>query len=146
MSHAISKPPIIAKPARTAPVWWSALAAMALVLVGVLYKFNPSSHTFYPRCQFFELTHLHCPGCGGLRAIHHLSHGEFVAAFHCNPLVVISLLLAAAWLVLSWWRGRTSEQVTSARFGMLACMGLGIAILFGIVRNLPGPAFSWMSP
>ena len=42
----------------------------------LLWRFNPSSFTFYPRCPFYVLTGYKCPGCGTLRAIHHILNGN----------------------------------------------------------------------
>ena len=65
----------------------------------IIYCFNPAENSFYPQCQFHHLTGLSCPGCGGLRALHELSHGHLAAAFRLNALLVV-LLPFAAWLAL----------------------------------------------
>ena len=45
-----------------------------------------------------------CPGCGMSRALWHLAHGEIVAAFAFNRLVVVIAPLLA-WVALRWvWR------------------------------------------
>ena len=57
----------------------------------VLYFFNPSTHGFYPVCEFHQLTGLNCPGCGGTRAVYQLLHGHLLRALEDNALVVLSL-------------------------------------------------------
>ena len=61
---------------------FAVLAALAL-----LYFFPPAQYGFYPQCMFFNLTGLSCPGCGSLRSVHHLLHGEVATAFRFNPLL-----------------------------------------------------------
>ena len=39
--------------------------------------------------EFHAMTGLWCPGCGGLRAVHDLTHGHLVTALHENALVVL---------------------------------------------------------
>src|SRR5438445_3574574 len=75
---------------------WLALAVALLAALVVLFGFNPSHHGFYPLCVFHRLTGMQCPGCGGLRAVHHLLHGEVVTAFRFNQLVVL------AWPFVVW--------------------------------------------
>src|SRR6266853_1383676 len=70
------------------------IAAAALTvacLLAVLYFFSPEQYSFYPRCLLHSWTGLQCPGCGSLRAAHHLLHGQIGAAFRLNPLFVLSL-------------------------------------------------------
>lgn len=104
----------------------------------VLYFFDPATHGFYPVCVFHQWTGLECPGCGTLRALHQLSHGNFAAAWGLNPLVV-SLLPVGFWLALrEAVRLTTGRQwpgvVTRPIFGWIA---LGAMLAFGVLRNLP---------
>src|SRR5690242_18001165 len=69
--------------------------ALALGMI-VLYRFNPAQYGFYPRCALYETTGLLCPGCGCLRALHQLLHGNVVQAFRFNALLVLSLPLFAS--------------------------------------------------
>src|SRR2546421_11472933 len=57
-------------------------AGLALVGAAVLFWFEPTQHAFYPICAFHRTTGLLCPGCGSLRALHQLLHGQVAAAFH----------------------------------------------------------------
>jgi len=137
------QPPVICAPAPgwTRWIWLSGTAVIAALVV--LYLFNPVEHTFYPSCQFYKLTHLHCPGCGSLRAMHQLTHGHVAAAFHSNPLLIVSIPMLV-WLGISKLRDRSANVLMiqpAAAWTILA-----IVIVFGILRNLPFAAFSWMAP
>jgi ABC-type transport system involved in cytochrome c biogenesis permease subunit len=124
------------------------LVTIAMVAAaGVFFFFDPAQGGFYPSCMFHNLTGLNCPGCGSLRALHHLTHGELLAAFRSNPLL-ITLLPLFAFIGARWLkRGR----VTFANDLILlrpavAWTLLVITIAFAVLRNLPWPAFAWMSP
>jgi hypothetical protein len=55
--------------------------------VAVLYFFPAELYPVYPRCLFHALTGLDCPGCGSIRSVQRLLHGDFTAAFRFNPLL-----------------------------------------------------------
>jgi hypothetical protein len=124
------------------------LLAITLVLVGVIFFFfDPTRTGFYPVCLFHKLTGLNCPGCGGLRALHQLTHGNVVTAFHCNPLLMV-LLPFITFLTLRWLlRGREAFVGNTVLFRPAALwILLAVTLLFTVLRNLPWPAFNWMSP
>jgi len=75
---------------RTTP---SATAAGAGFLY--LYFVDPSTSHLAPSCLFTALFGVHCPGCGSLRALHALAHGDLNAALAFNAPLVIALLVAA---------------------------------------------------
>jgi hypothetical protein len=118
-----------------------AVAAAALAVtaaVAVLFVFDPSTAGFFPVCTLHEMTGLQCPGCGGLRAVHQLSHGHLAAAWRLNPLLV-ALLPVALWLGLrEAVRAVTGREwpgiVTRPVFGWLLAAAV---VLFGILRNVP---------
>ncbi len=73
-----------------------------LLMVGIgvavllfLYFWNPSEIRAFPKCPFFVLTGLKCPGCGTLRAIHAITHLRLLEAFRLNPLLVASIPVLA---------------------------------------------------
>src|SRR6266513_4699752 len=70
---------------------WAVAALAATVLFVILFFFSPSQYPFYPRCPLHAMTGLHCPGCGSLRAVHSLLHGDIGAALHFNALLILSL-------------------------------------------------------
>jgi Protein of unknown function (DUF2752) len=123
------------------PVVVGVTAAAVTLLVAVV---DPERPGHYPVCPTYALTGFYCPGCGGLRAVHALTHGEFGLALHRNPLVVLGLPLVA-WAYLAWLRRRALDRPVS----WLPPRALGVAIAgllgaFTVLRNLP--AFSWLAP
>jgi len=72
------------------------LPAIAPVLVicaaaATLLCFPPDRYGFYPRCPFFTLFHLQCPGCGASRALVALLRGHLTEALHLNAIFTLAL-------------------------------------------------------
>lgn len=105
---------------------------------------NPEQPGHYPICPFHAMTGLWCPGCGSLRAMHALAHGDLGTALHRNVLLVASLpVLAYGWF--HWLRNsldghhaRPAPRVFSSLVVVAALLG------FGVLRNLPG--FGFLAP
>lgn len=113
----------------------------------VLFWFNPAQHSFYPRCLFHALTGLHCPGCGALRALHHLSRGDLQTALHFNPLVVLAAPVFLAWQA----RNFLGKKPAPAHVNVFARPVVGwslvaLVVVFSIVRNLPFAPFTSLAP
>ncbi len=79
----------------------SVAAAMAFLY---LYFVDPMTSRFVPPCLFTAIFGVRCPGCGSLRALHALAHGDLKAALEFNAPLVYSLPLAAALLLSSFLR------------------------------------------
>jgi len=131
------QPPPAASPRHYAAAIAGLVAAMGAG--AILFFVDPStSHGIYPVCALHEMTGLLCPGCGTLRAMHQLSHGNFAAAWRFNPLAVM-LLPVGCWLALRefiWLATgrRLPGIVTRPLFGWLLVAAL---VAFGILRNVP---------
>ena len=131
-------PTSIPTPAWHRPLLAGSFAAAAAG-AAVLFFFDPARWAIYPVCPWHALTGWDCPGCGTLRALHQLTHGNLAAAWRLNPLAV-ALLPAGLWLglrELAWQAGgrKWPGLVTRPFFGWAL---LAILAVFSIVRNLPG--------
>jgi hypothetical protein len=115
-----------------------ALVGMGMAAMYILYTFNPSSSVLYIPCPFHELTGLDCPGCGSLRAIHHLLHGHVVTAFMLNPLMVL-VLPFLGYSFLSYLMATSRRKLLPPIF--VPAIGiwifLGVVLLFWGLRNTP---------
>jgi hypothetical protein len=101
---------------------------------------DPASGWGLP-CPLRTVTGLWCPACGLTRATHHLLRGELTTALRYNALVGVGLLaIALSWL--NWAAcaaGRPVAWPGSARLRRASvAVVIGIAVVFGVVRNLPG--------
>jgi hypothetical protein len=111
-----------------------------------LYLGDPENALFFPFCPVYALTGLYCPGCGSMRALHHLLHGDIAGALTFNPLLVIALpflsyLFARETLPLLFGR-RSSYTLRPALIWLI----IGALILFTVLRNIPVYPFSWLAP
>jgi len=104
----------------------------------VLRLRDPHTSGSFGTCPFLAITGLQCPGCGGLRAVNDLTHGDVGAALSSNVLAVVLVgVLVVAWLawVVRQWRGNGGRMlVLSERWGYVA---LATLVVFGVMRNLP---------
>jgi hypothetical protein len=118
-----------------------AFAALAIAAALVmLYFFAPTEHRFYPRCVFHSVTGLACPGCGSLRAVHSLLHGEFASAFRLNPLLIVLLPLAA-----TMWVFRREAVLGNVR-PIWIWLLVSLIVVFAVLRNLPISPFTYWKP
>jgi hypothetical protein len=120
------------------------VAAAALIGVGYVAAVDPNAAGHYPACPFLAVTGWYCPGCGALRAVHALGHGDLITALARNPFTVV----AVGYLVATWvfWIQRVARG-RPARWSAPPWVLYGVfgAILaFWVLRNLPG--WTWLSP
>ena len=125
------------------------LAAMLAAFLGLvlLEIFDPATSGIFPPCPVHYLTGWYCPGCGSLRAIHQLLHGNLRAAWAMNPLSMVLLPFLSYGLissVLFELRGRGLPE-PFLRAAWIRALG-AVIVLFGIARNLPLHPFDWLVP
>ena len=121
-------------------------AVIALVAV-FLYNISPSESGICPPCPFHALTGFHCPGCGTVRGLHQILHGNLVAAMGLNPMMVLSLPYLA-YAYFSLWSKATRGRPLPGRFIPAKWLWtlLAAIILFAILRNIPVHPFTTLAP
>ena len=99
---------------------------------------DPNQSGFFPKCIYLQTTGHWCPGCGGLRAVHDLLHGDVSGALGMN--VVVTLVVVPLGLVgLAWWWLR-GLGVNLPRLHISTGMSWALPALlfaFWIARNIP---------
>jgi len=65
------------------------VVAGVLIILGLLYWFNPTETSLAPKCIVKSLTGWSCPGCGMQRFLHAMLHGRFLEAIRYNYLLII---------------------------------------------------------
>ena len=60
-----------------------------VVVLTLLYLFNPVETAYTPKCIFHVMTGLNCPGCGMQRFLHAFMHGNFLEAIHYNYMLIV---------------------------------------------------------
>ena len=120
------------------------VAAVTLVGTGYVAAVDPNTVGHYPTCPFLAITGWYCPGCGALRAVHALAHGDPMTALALNPFAVVAL----GYVVVAWvlWLERTASgrPVRWLAPAWVLYSVLGAILMFGVLRNLPG--WTWLSP
>ncbi|HET6841660.1 MAG TPA: DUF2752 domain-containing protein [Candidatus Angelobacter sp.] len=116
--------------------WSHVIACAAMAGCAVLYRFSPTEHGFYPRCPFYALTGLQCPGCGGTRAMYQMLHLHFGQAFHLNAMVTVLGPFALAWFAYCYWSVLRRDRLPEVRLShrAVACMCM-LALVYAVVRN-----------
>jgi hypothetical protein len=99
-----------------------------------------------PVCPTKALLGIDCPGCGGLRMVYSLLHGDLPAALHYNAVSLVVVLLFG-WSTVAWavgrLRGRWVNSWLHWRWTPLA-FGVVFAVWF-VVRNLPFAPFTGLA-
>lgn len=127
----------VARAARTRLVAPLLVGAPLLAATGYVAAVDPAKPGHYPACPILLGTGLFCPGCGGLRALHDLTHGDVLAALGHNAYGVL-FVLAGALLWLSWFVSRLRRRPVQQRLVLIVSVTmLVLAPAFMVVRNLP---------
>lgn len=113
----------------------------------MLWVFDPATSGVFPPCPVRYLTGFYCPGCGSLRALHALLHGDMHRAWAMNPFALVVLPFACYGLaseMLLMLRGKGLPQVTLSA-NWIRAFGV-LVVLYGIARNLPVHPFDLLAP
>jgi Protein of unknown function (DUF2752) len=120
------------------------------VVFGLIYlhAFDPAaSNTIYPPSLSREWGGFYCGGCGMLRALHQLLHGNWQAALRFNPLLIICLPYFFYWIApyllkyfyrIDLYRIKYKQQ----QIVLIAT----ISLIYGALRNTTIPALTWLVP
>lgn len=110
-----------------------ALALLGIVLLVVYGRFGVGIP-----CPLHLLTGLYCPGCGTMRALHSLSQFRWQQALQYNALSLFLLPILAAQGVRQAWHYVRGTRIKQTRLEKaLWLVLLGLALLYGALRNLP---------
>ena len=127
-------------PATTVKRWLMPASAVGVLASAVAYTYirSPFEPGAFPTCIFYAGTGLYCPGCGGLRAVHSLLHGDVLAALNLNALdILVTIPLTVVAMV--WWIGATAGLPWRApRYRAKWVWVLAALVtLFTVARNIP---------
>jgi len=95
-----------------------------------------------PRCPIKLVFGIDCPGCGSLRMIYSLMHGDLAAAVHYNAVSLAALpllVLALATWATGRWRGRPVRSWQHWRWTPLVIMVVFVG--WFLIRNIPVEPF-----
>jgi hypothetical protein len=99
-----------------------------------------------PRCPFYFLTGMYCPGCGSTRAIHYCLNGNISESVRHHPLL-LPFFVVIIFLYIKRGYELFSGKIISFRFELLMSkIILFIFIIFFVVRNIPIDYWAWLRP
>ena len=114
----------------------TAVLFAAVVTAGIyIFHRDPTGNIFIP-CGFRLVTGLHCPGCGGTRAVWHLLHGNILSCLRHN----ILLLPLGAMILTLIWRPEALDRK------MMPFVLPGVLVTFFILRNIQWGPFVYLAP
>jgi hypothetical protein len=120
---------------------------LATAGAALLRLFDPAHSLIFPPCPLHYFTGLYCPGCGSLRAMHALMHGDLRQALAMNSLTVILLPFIAFGLVCEIKSHLSGRPLVGTRLPSNCIWALfAVIVLFGIARNLPFHPFDLLAP
>lgn len=91
-----------------------------------------------PVCPTKALLGIDCPGCGSMRMLYSLMHGNISAALHFNAVGVLALVLLV-WSYGAWTYGRVAgRRISSWHHRRWAAPAvLTVVCIWFVIRNLP---------
>ncbi len=125
------------------------LTGAAVIAISLLYFFIDARETdIFPRCPFYLLTGLFCPGCGSQRAVSALLHLDIGSALRYNSLLVASLplIMYSAYVALMNAFGSRKLQQKLVHSPWFIRVVAIVVIAFAILRNLPVHPFHLLAP
>lgn len=120
------------------------VAASATLACGAIWVADPTTpHGPLPVCPAKALLGIDCPGCGSMRMLYWLMHGDVLAAARFNALGVVAVVLLV-WAYVRWTYGRAVGRRIRGwqdrRWSAVVTLSLVLAWL--VVRNIPFAPFS----
>lgn len=100
------------------------------VVLWAVWRYEPESARWMPKCWWHAFTGTQCPSCGSTRALHALLHGEWGRAWGYNPALFVSAPLAAA-IVWLWVRRPSSVWLVRLSWAYAVLMAV-----WWVARNL----------
>ncbi len=115
-------------------------AGITVGALGYLFAVNPNEPGHYPLCPTKALFGIDCPGCGCMRGLYSLTHGDIAGAADHNLLLLLfvpfAIVLWLRWMMRAWRGVTPAVSMRSFRMRNRAMIIVLIAILaFGVVRN-----------
>lgn len=128
---------------RTKKILFIFFVVLLIVIVFFGYTILASRTGVAIFCVFHKITGLYCPGCGVTRSLASFANLDIYQAFRYNELIFVAGPLILYYYfnkVYYWIFSKTFKDVPKYFWGLV----LFIAIVFGILRNIPG--FEYLQP
>ncbi|WP_406817290.1 DUF2752 domain-containing protein [Mycobacterium sp. M23085] len=120
------------------------VAASATLMCVVICAADPTTPNGpLPVCPTKALLGIDCPGCGSLRMLYSLLHGNLLAAARFNALGLAAVVLLV-WAYVSWTYGRlVGRRIRSWQHRRwAAAVTLSLVLAWFVMRNIPVAPFT----
>ena len=124
-----------------APLGVAALAGCACAAIWIGDPIQPGG--VLPACPTKVLLGIDCPGCGSLRMLYSLMHGDLLAALRFNAVGLVAVALLV-WAFGAWTYGRISGRRVRSwqNYRWSATIALVVVTVWFVIRNLPFEPFA----
>lgn len=124
-----------------APLMVGALAGCTCVAVWVGDPTTPGG--FLPVCPTKALLGIDCPGCGALRMLYSVLHGDLQGAVKFNALALVALVLLVVAFATWTYRRVVGRRIWSwQHYRWSAAVTMVLVSVWFVVRNLPFAPFT----
>ncbi len=120
------------------------VGASATLVCAAIWVGNPTTpHGPLPVCPTKALLGIDCPGCGTLRMLYSLMHGDLLGAARFNALGLVAVALLI-WAYGVWAYGHlTGRRIASwQHHRWAAAVTLSLISVWFVVRNIPFAPFT----
>lgn len=120
------------------------VAASTTLMCAAIWMGDPTTPNGpLPVCPTKALLGIDCPGCGSLRMVYSLMHGNLLAAARFNALGLAAIVLLV-WAYFAWIYGRVAgRRIRSWQHRRWAAVvTLSLVVAWFVVRNIPFAPFS----
>ena len=114
------------------------VVAVVIAAIAVYKFFDPMESSIFPKCVFYSVTGLKCPGCGTQRALHAMLTGDLAAAWHYNAFWVVMLPVLALLLGAEGLRKRAPRLYVAVNSKWVVAAVLVAVVAWWIARNALG--------
>ena len=122
---------------------------LVIAVLGVLslyFFWNPTTELF-PKCPFYSITGLYCPGCGSQRAAHQILNGHLIEGLKHNFLIgLLALVLGYEIFILLMNKVFKKNISNILHNSKITISILILVILFWVLRNINIFPFTELAP
>ena len=115
------------------------VVAVVIAAIAVYKIFDPMESSIFPKCVFYSVTGLKCPGCGTQRALHAMLTGDLAAAWHYNAFWVVMLPVIALLLGAEGLRKRAPRLYVAVNSKWV----VAAVLVAGVAWWIAGNALGW---
>ena len=120
------------------------VAASTTLVCAAIWVGDPTTpHGPLPVCPTKALLGIDCPGCGSLRMMYSLMHGDLLAAARFNALGLVAAVLLV-WAYVAWTYGRLKGRRIASwqHHRWSAAVTLFLVLAWFVLRNIPFAPFT----